>query len=212
MAAASNIQKNRGTKPLVWLVPAVFTGAMAPLASILVRGATGGLGANPIAEALNQLGLSALILLIASLACTPLKIIFGWTWPIRVRKTLGLVAFFYAALHMLTYAVLDQQLAWRTILEDITERKFIAVGFFAFVLMIPLAATSTSGMLKKLGFKQWKRLHRLAYAAGALGAVHFVWRVKKDLTEPLIYGAALAILLALRFLPERSPLKRRAAE
>lgn len=197
-------QKPRAARPLPWLVPAVITGAMAPLAALLLRGATGNLGANPIAEALNQLGLAALILLFASLACTPLKLVTGATWPMRVRKTLGLSAFFYALLHVITYVALDQQLAIRAILEDVTKRGFIAVGFAVFVLLIPLAVTSTSGMLKALGFKRWKRLHRLAYVAAMLGIVHFVWRVKKDLTEPVVYGVVLAILLAARLLPERS--------
>ncbi|NUQ72508.1 MAG: sulfoxide reductase heme-binding subunit YedZ [Polyangiaceae bacterium] len=202
--------KLRASKPLPWLVPGVVAGALVPLAAILFRAATGGLGANPVAEALNQLGLSALILLIASLVCSPLKSIFGWTWPIRVRKTLGLASFFYASLHVLTYVGLDQVLDWKAILLDVTERKFIAVGFLAFLLLIPLAVTSTSGMLKRLGFKRWKRLHRLAYVAAVLGVIHFVWRVKIDLTEPSIYGAVLAVLLAIRLLPERAS-KRRPA-
>jgi methionine sulfoxide reductase heme-binding subunit len=198
-------------KPLPWLVPAVLTGALAPLPLMALRAARGTLGANPIAEALNQLGLLALVLLIASLACTPLKILFGWTWPIRIRKTLGLTGFAYAAIHVLTYSVLDQALAWGAILEDILERNFIAVGLIAFLLLIPLAVTSTSGMLKRLGFARWKQLHRLAYVAAGLGVVHFVWRVKKDLNEPLTYGAILAGLLVIRLLDylRTRPLERR---
>jgi sulfoxide reductase heme-binding subunit YedZ len=203
--------KPRASTPLPWLVPGVLAGALVPLAALLFRAGTGGLGANPVAEAMNQLGLTALILLIASLACSPLKAISGWTWPIRVRKTLGLAAFFYAALHVLTYVGLDQVLDWKSILSDVAERKFIAVGFLAFLLLIPLAVTSTSGMLKRLGFKRWKRLHRLTYVAAVLGVVHFVWRVKIDLTEPSIYGAVLALLLAIRLLPERAGKRRPAA-
>jgi len=187
-------------RPLSWLVPAVATGALVPLPLMALRAYRGTLGANPIAEALNQLGLLALVLLLASLACTPLKILFGWTWPIRIRKTLGLCGFAYAAVHVLTYSVLDQALAWGAILEDILERNFIAVGLLAFLLLVPLAITSTSGMLKRLGFARWKRLHRLAYVAAGLGVVHFLWRVKKDLSEPLVYGGILAALLALRLL------------
>jgi sulfoxide reductase heme-binding subunit YedZ len=203
--------KPQASKPLPWLVPGVLAGALVPLAALLFRAGTGGLGANPVSEAMNQLGLTALILLIASLACSPLKAISGWTWPIRVRKTLGLAAFFYAALHVLTYVGLDQVLDWKSILSDVAERKFIAVGFLAFLLLIPLAVTSTSGMLKRLGFKRWKRLHRLTYVAAVLGVVHFVWRVKIDLTEPSIYGAVLALLLAIRLLPERAGKRRPAA-
>jgi sulfoxide reductase heme-binding subunit YedZ len=187
-------------RPLAWLVPAVVTGALAPLPIMALRFYRGTLGANPIAEALNQLGLLALVLLLASLACTPLKILSGWTWPIRIRKTLGLIGFTYASIHVLTYSVLDQALAWAAIVDDILERNFIAVGLLAFLLLVPLAVTSTSGMLKRLGFARWKRLHRLAYVAAGLGVVHFFWRVKKDLSEPLTYGVILGALLAVRLL------------
>jgi sulfoxide reductase heme-binding subunit YedZ len=163
-----------------------------------LQGAQGTLGPNVIEAVLNETGLLALVFLVASLACTPLKLLFGWTWPIRIRKLVGLMAFGYALLHFLTYAVADQGLALRPILEDITKRKFIAVGFLALVLMVPLALTSTNAAVRRMGFPAWKRLHRLAYAAGALGVIHFVWRVKKDHTEPFIYGAVLALLLTIR--------------
>jgi len=185
-------------RPLPWLKPGVFAGALVPLAAIIVRGAQGGLGANPIDQALNQLGLVALIFLVAALACTPLKTLFGWTWPIRLRRMLGLFAFFYALLHVLTYSGLDQGLAWAAIWKDVTKRKFIFVGFAAFVLLIPLAATSTAGAVKRLGFARWKLLHRLAYVAAALGAIHFFLRVKKDVREPLVYAAVLGALLLIR--------------
>lgn len=184
--------------PLPWLKPAVFAGAMAPLATIVARAATGALGADPIAESLNQLGLIALILLVASLACTPLKTITGWTWPIRIRRELGLLAFFYALLHVSVYGGLDQSFQFRGILADVVKRKFIFVGFAAFVLLIPLAATSTRTAVRRLGFVRWKRIHRLVYVAASLGALHFIWRVKKDLREPLIYAIALAALFLLR--------------
>jgi sulfoxide reductase heme-binding subunit YedZ len=188
----------RAPRPLAWLVPAVVTGALAPLASMILGLATGALGADPVAEALNRLGLLALVLLVASLAMTPLKIVTGWTWPIRLRKALGLLGFAYATLHFLVYAAIDQGLAIGAILDDVTERPFIAVGAAAFVLLVPLAITSTAAMLKRLGFARWKRLHRLAYVVAGLGVVHFVLRVKKDLTEPLVYGVVLAVLLGVR--------------
>lgn len=194
----SPVNDRRRAAPYPWLKPGVFAGSLVPLAAMLVRAGRGGLGANPIAEALNLLGLSALVFLIASLACTPLKTIFGWTWPIRIRRTLGLFAFFYAALHVGVYAGLDQGLAWRAIWTDVAKRKFIFVGFAAFVLLVPLAATSTRASLRRLGFVVWKRIHRLAYLAAGLGAIHFIWRVKKDLREPLVYSAILGVLLAVR--------------
>jgi sulfoxide reductase heme-binding subunit YedZ len=184
--------------PLPWLKPAVFTGALVPLAALALRASRHTLGANPIAEVLNQLGLLALVFLVASLACTPLKAIAGWTWPIRIRKMLGLHAFFYACLHFLTYAAVDQGLKIAAIAGDIVKRPFILVGFVALVLLVPLAITSTARMLKRLGAARWKRLHRLAYVAGILGVVHFFLRVKKDVSEPLVYGVVLGVLFAVR--------------
>jgi methionine sulfoxide reductase heme-binding subunit len=172
--------------------------AMAQPAVTMVRFFTGGLGANPIAEAMNQLGLWALVLLLATLACTPLKTLLGWTWPLAVRRLLGLCAFATVCLHFLTYFVLDQYFDFAAIGEDIVKRKFITVGFLAFVLLIPLAVTSTNGMVKRLGFPRWKRLHRLAYVATAAGVIHFIWRVKADLTEPLIYAGVFVVLMAIR--------------
>jgi sulfoxide reductase heme-binding subunit YedZ len=184
--------------PLPWLKPAVLVGGLLPVALLAVDAARGALGANAIEVVLNQTGLLALVLLLASLACTPLKLVFAWTWPMRVRKLLGLLAFGYASLHFLTYAVADQGLAWGAIVEDIAKRPFITVGFTAFVLLVPLAVTSTNGWVRRLGFPTWQRLHRLAYVAAVLGVVHFVWRVKADATEPLLYGAVLALLLGIR--------------
>lgn len=201
--------------PLPWLVPAIITGALVPVAVIAVGLSRHTLGANPISEALNELGLLALVFLVASLACTPLKTLTGWTWPVRVRKTLGLCAFFYALAHFLTYAVADQGLVLRAVFKDLTERPFIVVGLGALLLMVPLAITSTAKMLKRLGFARWKRLHRLSYLAGVLGVVHFVMRVKKDVTEPAIYGAILSVLFLVRlvdFLRERRDKRPRSAE
>jgi len=176
----------------------VFTGALAPLAAILLLAARGALGANPIAEALNRLGLTAFALLLASLACTPAREILGWTWAVGLRRMLGLFAFFYAALHFATYAVLDQNLRGAAIFKDVTQRPFIYVGAAALVLLTPLALTSTAASVRRLGFPAWKRLHRLVYPAAALAAIHFWWRVKKDVTEPAIFAAILAVLLLAR--------------
>jgi sulfoxide reductase heme-binding subunit YedZ len=184
--------------PTPWLKPGVFIGALVPLAFIVLQAARGKLGANPIAEGLNNLGLVALIFLIGSLAATPLKTLTGWGWPIRLRRMLGLFAFFYASLHLLTYAGLDQGLDLRAVWKDVTKRPFIFVGMAAFAAMVPLALTSTAASVKRMGNVAWKRLHRLAYLAAALGAVHFYLRVKKDVREPVLYAIVLGVLLLAR--------------
>ncbi|HEX4353985.1 MAG TPA: protein-methionine-sulfoxide reductase heme-binding subunit MsrQ, partial [Polyangiales bacterium] len=125
----------------------------------------------------------------------------------RIRKLLGLLAFFYASLHFLVYLVIDQGLNLGAVITDVATRKFISVGFVAFVLLIPLAITSTSRMLKRMGAIRWKRLHRLIYLSGFLACLHFVWRVKRDLSQPLVYALVLAFLLAVR-LRDRKTAKR----
>ena len=197
MSAAQGRAVKRGV-PYPWLKPAIFTGALTPLAAMALRAARGTLSADPIAYVLNQFGLLTLIFLIATLALTPLRKLFGWTWPIRIRRTVGLFAFFYACLHFTTYVAVDQSFRLQAILEDIVKRKFIFVGFTAFVLLIPLAATSTNGMVRRLGAARWQRLHQLVYPAAILGAIHFLWRVKKDITQPAAYGMVLAALLGIR--------------
>jgi len=176
----------------------VFVAALCPAAWIGWQFGTDALGANPIAEAMNQLGLWTLILLLTSLAMTPLRIVTGWTWPIALRRVLGLMAFLYVGLHFSMYVGVDQFFDFGEIGKDIVKRKFITVGFAAFVLLIPLAVTSTSGMVKRLGARRWKRLHRLVYVAATLGVIHFVWRVKSDTREPLIYAGILLVLLGVR--------------
>jgi sulfoxide reductase heme-binding subunit YedZ len=183
----------------------VFVGALVPLAAILMGAQSGALGADPIAEALNELGLVALMFLVASLACSPLKTVFGWTWPIRIRRELGLFAFFYALAHVSTYTGLDQSFDFRAIFADVTERKFIFVGFAAFVLLVPLAATSTGAAVRRLGFVKWKRLHRLVYVAAVLVAIHFLLRVKIVTTEPLAYAVIVAGLLLVRLVAFKRP-------
>lgn len=185
-------------KPVPWLVPAVWTAGVLPAAAIVLRASQDGLGANPISEALNRLGLTALVFLVLSLACTPVQLMTQWTWPVRIRRALGLTGFGYATVHFLAYLVLDQQLALGDVLEDVGKRPFITVGFAAWLLLIPLALTSTKAAVKRLGFVRWKQVHRLAYLCAALGVVHFYWRVKKDTTEPLIYGAVVGFLLLVR--------------
>jgi sulfoxide reductase heme-binding subunit YedZ len=181
-----------------WLKPGIFLGALVPLASVVLRAFQGQLDANPIAQVENELGLTALIFLVASLACTPARRLLGWSWPVRVRRELGLFAFFYAMLHFLVYLGPDQWLDVPTILEDIAERPFITVGFLALVLMVPLAVTSTGEWVRKLGFRRWQRLHYLTYLAGALAVIHFVWRVKIDVSQPMLYAIVFGGLIAAR--------------
>jgi sulfoxide reductase heme-binding subunit YedZ len=176
----------------------VFIGCLIPLALMVIDVARGQLGADPVAIALNRLGLLALICLVASMAATPLRLVCGWSWPLRLRRMLGLFAFFFAVLHFGVYLGVDQGFALSAILADITERKFITVGFAALLVLTPLAATSPHRIRKALGPKRWQRIHRLVYLAGALAALHFIWRVKRDLTEPLLYATVLGALLLAR--------------
>ncbi len=185
-------------QPLPWLKPGLLVGGLVPLAVLLWRVVHRTLGADAVAIGLNQLGYLALVFLMASLACTPLKILTGWTWPIRVRRMLGLFAFGYASLHFLTYVVIDQQLDWPVLWEDVTHRGFMIVGFAAFLLLAPLAWTSTDASVRKLGFQRWKALPRLAYVAAVLVVVHFIWRVKSDVRVPMTWAAILASLFLVR--------------
>ena len=183
---------------LPWLQPAVLCGCLIATGSIGVRAVSGQLGANPIATALNQLGLLGLVLLMGSLACRPLKERLHQSWSMRLRKTLGLMGFFVILLHLLVYVVVDHGMDLRVLLDDVRERPFILAGMTAFVLLVPLALTSTKRSMKRLGGRRWKRVHRLVYLAVPLGVVHYAMRVKADLTEPLIYGMVVALLLLAR--------------
>jgi len=181
--------------------PLLFVACLLPFANLL-RGAfaIGGasLGANPVEELLHQLGLWALRLLLVTLAVTPLREILGKPWPIVFRRMLGLFAFFYVLMHFLTWLVIDQELRWSNILTDIGKRPFITIGFTAFLMLIPMAITSTNGMIRRLGSQRWKKLHRLIYIIVPLGVWHFYWSVKKDIREPLIYLGIAIVLLGWR--------------
>jgi sulfoxide reductase heme-binding subunit YedZ len=190
--------------------PGVFALACAPLVKLGVDAAREHLTANPIAEVMNRLGFWTLTLLVVSLSPTPLKTLFGWTWPLRVRRMLGLFTFFYACVHLATYLALDQVFDIGDIGRDIVKRKFITVGFAAFLLLVPLALTSTNAAVKRLGFPRWKRLHRLAYVAVVLALVHFVWRVKADYLEPGLFAGVVAVLFLLRVVEARRRQRGRA--
>jgi methionine sulfoxide reductase heme-binding subunit len=177
---------------------AVWGVALAPLAALLYGYWADDLTANPIEYVTRELGETALRLLLASLALTPLRILFGLGWPVTLRRLLGLFAFFYVCLHFAVWIVLDHFFDWHTMADDIVKRPWITVGVAALVLLTPLAATSTTGMIKRLGGVAWRRLHRLVYAAAVLGVLHYIWLAKKVLIQPWVYAAVLAVLLGIR--------------
>lgn len=191
--------------------PIVFALALAP-AIYLALGAFGlagvDLGADPVREILHRCGKTALQMLLLTLLVTPLREITGWRDLVRLRRMLGLFAFFYALLHFTTYAWMDQGLDLRAIGEDILKRPYITIGLAALLLLVPLAVTSTDRMMRRLG-RRWTQLHRLVYLVTLLGVWHFWWQVKKDIREPLVYALIFAALMAWRlrgrFLPARAP-------
>jgi sulfoxide reductase heme-binding subunit YedZ len=185
--------------------PAIFLLALVP-AGLLVRGLLGGnLGINPAETLQLETGIWALRFLLASLAITPLRRLFGWNRLVQYRRMLGLFAFFYATLHLLTYVVLDRYFDWAGVVEDVAKRPFITFGMLAFALMIPLAFTSTKGWIRRLG-RKWQTLHRLVYFAAIAASLHFIWKVKVAIGEPVYYAAILAALLGLRvFVSLRKP-------
>ncbi len=178
-----------------------------PFVLLVVRAWRDDLGANPVAEVLNACGELALKLLLLCLACTPLRILTGSPWPMRARKHLGLLAFTYATLHLGVYLGLDKLGDLGSVVGDVLERPFIAIGLAAFLLLVPLAATSSKAAIKKLGGRRWTKLHKLVYVVAVLAIVHFVMRAKKDVTEALLHGAVLAALLWVRVMDW---MKRRA--
>src|SRR5687767_110795 len=173
-----------------------------PVAWLARRALTDDLGANPIEELEIQTGLWTLRFLALTLAVTPVRRLARWNWLAKHRRTLGLVTFGYACLHLSMYIGLDMFFDLSDIVEDVAEHLYITVGMLAFLLLIPLAVTSTKGAIRRLG-RRWKKLHRLVWVVAALGTVHFLWAVKKDIREPLIYAGIFAVLLLLR-LPQRA--------
>jgi methionine sulfoxide reductase heme-binding subunit len=194
-----------GLKLALWL------GALAP-GAWLVRGLVlGDLGPNPIEKLTLVTGMTALVLLLVTLAVSPLRRMTGWNALIRLRRPLGLFAFFYAACHFSVWFVFDMVFNWRWMIEDVAERPYITVGFAAFVLMIPLAVTSTKGWIRRLG-KRWVTLHRLVYLVTGLGVLHYYWVVKADTRLPFLFGAIWAVLLLARIPAARWWARRRSAE
>ena len=177
--------------------PLVFCVSLLPLVWLCWLAWQDQLGANPVETLSHRTGDWSLRFLLLTLAVTPLRRLSGWNWLLKFRRMLGLFAFFYVCLHLGVYLIFDQFFDPSAILEDIAKRPYITVGFAGFLLLIPLAATSTNGMIKRLG-RNWQRLHRLVYLIGMLGVVHYWWLVKADISEPLLYAGLLTMLLGYR--------------
>jgi methionine sulfoxide reductase heme-binding subunit len=191
--------------------PLVFAASLGPLAWLLCGGFEvlgQSLGPDPIKFTLHTLGKTALNFLMLTLLVTPVRLLGGWPHLVRIRRMLGLFAFFYAVLHFTVYFWLDQELNLASVWQDIAKRPYITIGFLALLMLIPLAITSTNGMMRRLG-RRWQTLHRLVYAIAILGVWHYYWQVKRDVREPLLYAAILAVLLGYRFVRARN--RRRLA-
>ncbi len=197
------------------LKPVVFLACLGPFFWLVWAGLTGNLSANPLSDLTNETGVWTLRFLCITLAITPLRRLSGWNGAIRFRRMAGLFAFFYGSLHFLTYLIVDRFagldfpngiVAWTTVenlakavWDDVYKRPFITVGFTALASMVPLAVTSTAGMIRRLGGRRWNQLHRIIYVTAVLGVVHYWWLVKADIRRPLAYGAVVACLLVFRF-------------
>ena len=176
----------------------VWAGCLGPLAVLGYRAFNGNLTANPISFITNWLGDWTLRILLTSLAMTPLRILFRWSWPVALRRLLGLFAFSYAVLHFSVWLVLDHFFAWKQMGADIVKRPYITVGMTALVLMLPLAATSTARAIRWLGGARWQWLHRLVYVIGVCAVLHYLWLAKKANPDPYYYAAAFILLMAIR--------------
>lgn len=182
----------RVIKPLLWLA------GLAPLGFLVWAGFEARLTADPVKYITHFTGRTALIILFVTLAVTPARWLTGWSGAIKVRRLIGLFAFFYASVHLLIYLVFDRGFVFTELGEDIAKRPYITVGFTAWLILLSLAATSPRAAVRRMGGKRWQALHRLIYLAAPLGVLHFIWAQKKDISEPLVYGAILGGLLALR--------------
>ena len=183
----------------------VFTNALIPLALLLWDLANNDLGANPVEFFLRSTGVLTLVFVFLTLAVTPMRRIFGWNDLIKLRRMLGLFSFFYACLHLTTYFVFDRGLDVPGTVADVIQRPFIALGMLAFLMLVPLAVTSTNKMVKRLGGKRWARLHRLTYAVAILGVIHFWMIVKSDVFYPAMFAQVLAVLLGYRIYKKLKP-------
>ena len=198
-------------KPKHWLAILTHVAALTPLAVMAWEYARGQLSANPIREITLRTGKAALVLLVLSLAVTPVYILFGTRPVLKLRRPLGLYAFLYASLHGLTFVGLDYGFNLGLILREVLQKRFVQAGILAFLLLLPLAITSTRGWMRRLG-KNWKQLHRLVYVAALVAVVHFVWLAKGDIREPLAYGAVVVLLLAVRLPFVRSAIREKKVD
>jgi sulfoxide reductase heme-binding subunit YedZ len=195
---AFNLSPRRiGLLKMPLFVAGLLPAANMALAAFGVAGRS--LGANPIEELIHRCGWWGLTFLLITLAVTPLRRLSGWNWLLRLRRMFGLFAFFYLCLHFMVYAGLDQRFDLHAIAEDVLKRPYITLGMTGLALMIPLAATSTAGMMRRLG-RRWQQLHRLVYLIAVLGCWHFYWQVKKDVLQPSIFAGVLAVLLGFRLM------------
>ena len=181
-----------------WLKPAVFILSLVPLALLLARGLTDNLSANPVEFIIRYLGDWALRFLLLALAVTPIRLVTGWNEVARLRRMMGLFAFTYVVLHLLAYTGLDQGFDLVGLWNDVKKRIYITVGMAAFVILIPLAVTSTDAMIRRVGGARWRALHRLAYPAGVLAVIHYFLMIKAGYQQPTVYAAILAVLLGIR--------------
>lgn len=188
----------------------MFAASLAPFAWLAYAAVTDGLGTEPVEKIASVTGISALIFLFITLSITPLRRATGWNVLIRFRRMVGLFAFFYAFLHASDYFVFDQSLSPAYIAEDVMEHPWVLFGFTAFVLLIPLAITSTRGWVRRLGGQRWQRLHLLVYPVAVLGVLHYFLAVKRDVSQPVLFAGVLAVVLLSR-LVYRSPDRRRGA-
>jgi len=189
----------------------LFAAALLPLLRLFWLGFSDGLGANPVEFVIRALGTAALVVLIVTLSITPLRLATGWAWPLRLRRMFGLFTFFYAVLHFVCWFWLDQWFDLAAIWKDVLKRPYITIGFAAFLLLLPLAATSTDGWVRRLGGRNWQHLHRLVYLIAPLAVLHFWWQKssKNDVGEPLVYALVVGALLGLRLWRWARPPERR---
>jgi sulfoxide reductase heme-binding subunit YedZ len=190
--------KNISNNQLRYVIkPVLFMLCLLPFVLLVFGAFNDSLGTNPVETLTHETGIWALRFLIIALCVTPLRRLLGWTWLIKLRRMLGLYAFFYALMHFITYIWLDQFFDWFEILIDIPKRPFITIGFVSFLLLIPLAVTSTKAMQRRLK-KKWQTLHKLVYIIPVLVIIHFIWSLKADYSEPLIYAAIFSVLMFIR--------------